>query len=362
MLWTPNIFLHYLNTVWVNEHPVPTEPAALATFDMNEVMRDYRSFVSGGGRPPEHGASVQELWLGGQLGHRAPTTCLLNQAQPEQDVSRITRLERLAAQNIWTGLERHYAARVSPDWREHEPLGPKPIQTTVYDGHEIAHVLTAYAIHEDEVHFHDSWPGRSLLCAEHNRAGVKAQVSNLIEHCWRITRAEFERVIFSVFLYDETQIRKLYLELAELTPEERQTAEGHERIRAVVQSLNRNRKHRNRPPDGMRMLSRLHAGALLNHVWRVKVAINEMDRVDERDEEGNTPLHLAARNGHMEVVQLLVRHGADRRIRNSEGKTPGKVARDAGHKRIAAVLSLRGRTGKPGKRKPRAEKLRRREF
>ena len=37
---------------------------------------------------------------------------------------------------------------------------------------------------------------------------------------------------------------------------------------------------------------------------------------------GYTPLHLAARNGRLEVVQLLLRHRADKKLKNTHGEKP----------------------------------------
>ena len=34
------------------------------------------------------------------------------------------------------------------------------------------------------------------------------------------------------------------------------------------------------------------------------------------------PLHGAAHNGHLEVVQLLLRHGADKELKNCNGHKP----------------------------------------
>ncbi|CAB0043897.1 unnamed protein product [Trichogramma brassicae] len=45
-------------------------------------------------------------------------------------------------------------------------------------------------------------------------------------------------------------------------------------------------------------------------------------RVDVRDKRGNAPLHLALIEGNKEVVELLLRNGADPNLADSEGWTP----------------------------------------
>lgn len=38
------------------------------------------------------------------------------------------------------------------------------------------------------------------------------------------------------------------------------------------------------------------------------------------------PLHEAAREGHLEIVKLLIEHGADINTRDTDGKTPRDLA------------------------------------
>jgi len=40
-----------------------------------------------------------------------------------------------------------------------------------------------------------------------------------------------------------------------------------------------------------------------------------------------TPLHWAAAKFHVELVGLLLKHGADRRLRNCDGMTPFDIVR-----------------------------------
>ena len=51
-----------------------------------------------------------------------------------------------------------------------------------------------------------------------------------------------------------------------------------------------------------------------------------------------TPIHLSARNGHLEVVKLLLEHGADVRMLNDEGRTPYQVSLGKGHRKIVDLL------------------------
>lgn len=47
-----------------------------------------------------------------------------------------------------------------------------------------------------------------------------------------------------------------------------------------------------------------------------------------QDDDGETPLHCAARGGHMEVVKLLLEKGADVTIRSTSFKTAAEEADD----------------------------------
>ena len=67
----------------------------------------------------------------------------------------------------------------------------------------------------------------------------------------------------------------------------------------------------------------------LSHILEAKGMVNAAD------EAGNTPLHLAAVNQHVECVRMLLRHGAKVTIRNKQGLTVGSFAG-------AEVLSILG--------------------
>ena len=58
--------------------------------------------------------------------------------------------------------------------------------------------------------------------------------------------------------------------------------------------------------------------------------------VNNQDNHGNTPLHWAARSGHVMACELLLRAGARKIIMNGEGKTPREYAKT---QRVAGALA-----------------------
>jgi len=52
-----------------------------------------------------------------------------------------------------------------------------------------------------------------------------------------------------------------------------------------------------------------------------------------------TPLHVASERGHVEIVRLLLEHGADLRARDSDGRTPSELALQYGKLEIVELLS-----------------------
>ena len=59
---------------------------------------------------------------------------------------------------------------------------------------------------------------------------------------------------------------------------------------------------------------------------------------DVQDEDGNTPLMLAAYHGHAATVRMLVEHGADVDLRNSRDQSPVAGAIFKGEDEVVRVL------------------------
>ncbi|KAL8692205.1 MAG: hypothetical protein Q9218_002736 [Villophora microphyllina] len=79
--------------------------------------------------------------------------------------------------------------------------------------------------------------------------------------------------------------------------------------------------------------------------------------LDLRNKAGNTPLHWASMNGHLEVVKLLVDRGADVWIKNEAGHNAMFDAEVAGKEEVVAWLlsQQKGVEESGGKEEERAE-------
>ncbi|MCP5508609.1 MAG: ankyrin repeat domain-containing protein, partial [Chlamydiales bacterium] len=61
--------------------------------------------------------------------------------------------------------------------------------------------------------------------------------------------------------------------------------------------------------------------------------------VHEPHQSGITPLHIAALNGHLEIVELLLMHNANPNSTTNTGVTALDFAKEKNHQKIVAVLS-----------------------
>ncbi len=62
---------------------------------------------------------------------------------------------------------------------------------------------------------------------------------------------------------------------------------------------------------------------------------------------GKPRLHEAAKNGYVEIVRLLLNHGADANARDEKGQTPHALAMANGYKSVADVLQPHTSTTMP---------------
>ncbi|XP_051004903.1 ankyrin repeat domain-containing protein 42 [Acomys russatus] len=84
-----------------------------------------------------------------------------------------------------------------------------------------------------------------------------------------------------------------------------------------------------------------HMAAFKGDLEMLKKLIGDgVINLNERDDNGSTPMHKAAGQGHIECLQWLIEMGADSNITNKAGERPNDVAKRFAH--LAAVKLLEG--------------------
>jgi len=69
----------------------------------------------------------------------------------------------------------------------------------------------------------------------------------------------------------------------------------------------------------------LHMAVYLGNFTEVESLLNSKVDVNQRDNNGNTPLHIATTKGYTQIVQLLLAHGAQDII-NNQSYSPSDIA------------------------------------
>jgi len=82
----------------------------------------------------------------------------------------------------------------------------------------------------------------------------------------------------------------------------------------------------------------LHIAAEEGNVDIIKLLIENGLHTGVVDWIGNTALHVASAKGHTQAVAVLHEHGADPAARNNQSDTPLHLAADAGHVDVARLL------------------------
>lgn len=84
----------------------------------------------------------------------------------------------------------------------------------------------------------------------------------------------------------------------------------------------------------------LHKVAREGHsAWVQSILSTGIVGINTTDLDGCTALHLAAYNGHLDTVVLLITTGAELETRDRFGQTAFDRASGKGHERIARLLS-----------------------
>ena len=78
------------------------------------------------------------------------------------------------------------------------------------------------------------------------------------------------------------------------------------------------------------------------HVSIIARLIDHRADTSPTDENGETPLHLAAHVGHLKVVRLLIERHVDIEAASAEGYTPLHMAAEGGHSDVIRALCDEG--------------------
>src|SRR5437016_3590998 len=85
--------------------------------------------------------------------------------------------------------------------------------------------------------------------------------------------------------------------------------------------------------------NKLIAAVQQGDIELVKQAIAEGADINERDQQGWSPLHWSAGGGNVEIIRCLLDHHSDVALVARDNRTPLMVARSAGRTEAVAVLT-----------------------
>jgi ankyrin repeat protein len=94
----------------------------------------------------------------------------------------------------------------------------------------------------------------------------------------------------------------------------------------------------NLPSRNALCVAPLHSSTAAGHLALVDLLLRHGADPNAVESNGMTPLHTAAGNGNREIIALLLNAGADRTRQSHDGRTPAGIARNFGHPEIAAEL------------------------
>lgn len=82
----------------------------------------------------------------------------------------------------------------------------------------------------------------------------------------------------------------------------------------------------------------VHVAAMEGHVRVIELLVSKGGDPEAVDSGGWTPLHFAAWRGHPKAVECLLERADTKRVRDKEGRTPFSVAAECGHAQLLGIL------------------------
>lgn len=82
----------------------------------------------------------------------------------------------------------------------------------------------------------------------------------------------------------------------------------------------------------------IHAASAGNHLEIVQMLLAHGADVNATQEGGFVPLHSSAQNGNLAMTKLLLQHGADKTAKTHDGKTARDFALESSHAGVVEIL------------------------
>ena len=102
------------------------------------------------------------------------------------------------------------------------------------------------------------------------------------------------------------------------------------------------RKHGGKTNEWFKAEESICIAAKVGHVEAVKKHLDSGVDVNEKNEDGFTPMHYAAQTGYKEITDLLIANGADVNSKDVYERTPLHFAAGYGHKETVELLIAKG--------------------
>jgi ankyrin repeat protein len=82
----------------------------------------------------------------------------------------------------------------------------------------------------------------------------------------------------------------------------------------------------------------LHLAVIGGHLEVARMLLECKADVNSRNEDGSTPLLIVSSKGNLDTLRLLLTYGADASVSDNKGRTPRHLAEMGGHHEVAHML------------------------
>lgn len=129
----------------------------------------------------------------------------------------------------------------------------------------------------------------------------------------------------------------------------RRSVDLQRQVTLLSRELEQSRQANAGTQDELPVLQQLHAAAGQGDIRQLQALLAahpELVNANGENKFGNTPLHFAAYNGHLECTAELIKRGANVNAKNRSGNTPLHDAITGGHEEIVRLLLNSGANSK----------------